>query len=445
MNSKVSKKVKDLTVHDFYFIKIGNMWRYMKTQHFSFWMICFYIFFEYSRPQSIFPVIDILPWAQVFLLMSLVGAILDPSVRWVSHPVNLLMNSFAVLVYLSSIFAYEPDVSKEYYINFFGWFVIYYLIIFIVNNWERFYIFLLVIILSSAKIAIGTSITWAARGFSFTKWGLMGPPGYFENSGELTILMLTLFPISYYLYEHLKKRVGKFERILLIIFWVTPVLTILGASSRASQLALFIQLLVMFSKKLFRTKQLIYIGVIAILIYSLLPEEQKERFNRAGEDSTSIQRLQYWKRGYEMIVDHPFLGVGFFNFPVYFEDHYPSDLVSRSHAQLPHNILIQIGTDAGVLALIIFLSLASYPIVKVIMLKKVVGSYGGLYNSLLRGLSVGLIGYYISGMFVSVAYYPFFWIGISLLVSLSNILKQKKESGKFPKNKRPNNAFFESQ
>ena len=356
-------------------------------------------------------------------MMSLVGAILDPSVRWVSHPVNLLMNSFAILIFLSSINAYEPEISKENYINFFGWYVIYYLIIMIVNSWERFYVFLLVIILSSSKIAIGTSISWAARGFSFTKWGLMGPPGYFENSGELTILMLTLFPITYYLYENLKNRLGRFDRIILIIFWVAPILTILGASSRASQLALAFQLMIIFHKKIFHPKRLVAVILATIILYNLLPEEQKQRFETAGKDNTSIQRLLYWKRGYEMILEHPFLGVGFFNFPVYFEDHYSSDLVSRSHAQLPHNILIQIGTDAGILALIVFLSLAFYPIIKVFSLNKVVSSHRDLYHVLLKGLSVGLIGFFISGMFVSVAYYPFFWIGIALLVSLSNLSK----------------------
>ena len=411
---KVRKKARDLTVEDFYFLKIGNMWRYMKTQHFSFWMICFYIFFEYTRPQAIFPVIDFLPWAQIFILLSLAGAILDPTVRWVSHPMNVLMNAFAVLIFLSSIYAVYPDVSKEHYIDFYGWFVIYYLIITIVNTRERFYIFMLVIILSSAKIAIGTSINWISRGFSFTTWGLKGPSGYFENSGELAILMLTLFPVAYYLYEYLKDRVGSFERVILIAFWVAPILTILGASSRGAQLALAIQLLVMFYKKIFRFKQLVLIATLFAAVYSLLPEEQKMRFYEAGEDKTSIQRLLYWEHGYEMIKEHPFLGVGFFNFPAYYQNYYSADLLYPK-AQLPHNIFIQVGTDAGVFAILVFTSIMFLGIYSAG--RRRVSDITNECEYFMRGIAVSLVGFFIAGQFVSVAYYPFLWVAVSIVVA----------------------------
>ena len=420
---KARKKARDLTVEDFYFLKIGNMWRYMRTQHFSFWMICCYIFFEYTRPQAIFPVIDFLPWAQIFILMSLAGAILDPTVRWVSHPMNVLMNAFAVLIFLSSIYAVYPDVSKEHYIDFYGWFVIYYLIITIVNTRERFYIFMLVIILSSAKIAIGTSREWILRGFSFTTWGLKGPSGYFENSGELAILMLTLYPVAYYLYEYLKDKVSRVERFVLVVFWVTPILTILGASSRGAQLALAIQLGVIFYNKIFRVKQLVFIVAFIVSAYSLLPEEQRARFQEAGEDKTSIQRLLYWKHGYEIVKENPVLGIGFFNFPAYYQDYYSDDLL-YPEAQLPHNVFVQVGTDAGVVALFIYLNI----VIGGIGLSWRYGSSQDINECkvFMKGLSLSILGYAVAGQFVSVAYYPFLWVGVSLVVSCAVVMKRRR-------------------
>ena len=410
----VRKKAKDLTVEDFYFLKIGKMWRYMKTQHFSFWMICCYIFFEYSRPQAIFPAIDILPWAQTFILLSLIGAVFDPSVHWVSHPMNLLMDAFAILIFLASIYAYVPDISKEHYIDFYGWFVIYYLIITIVNTRQRFYIFMLIIILSSAKIAIGTSWSWITRGFSFASWGLMGPKGYFQNSGELAILMLTLFPVAYYLYDYLHSKVNKFEKTLLIIFWVAPILTILGASSRGAQLALVVQLLAMFYKKIFRFKQLVLILIMIYAAYGLLPEEQKARFEEAGEDKTSIQRKLYWEHGYEMIKEHPLFGIGFFNFPYFYQDHFSSDLLYPK-AQLPHNIFIQVGTDAGAISLFIFASILLGGIY--LSWRMSLSNIDNECNIFMKASAISLLGYAIAGQFVSVAYYPFLWIGVSVIVA----------------------------
>ena len=417
---KARKKARDLTVEDFYFLKIGNMWRYMKTQHFSFWMICCYIFFEYTRPQAIFPSIDILPWAQSFILLSLVGAVLDPSVRWVKHPVNLMMHAFALWILLSSIYAFDPEISKKHYIDFYSWYVIYFLIITIVNTRERFYVFIMVILISMAKIAIGTAKQWILRGFSFTGWGLMGPAGYFQNSGELAILMLMLFPLAYYLYEYLKDDVSRWERWLLVAFWVAPILTILGASSRGAQVALAFQLLFMFYKQIFRVKSLIFISVLLASLYYLLPEEQKARFSEAGEDKTSVQRLLYWEHGVEMIKEYPWLGVGFFNFPTYYGQYFSSDLLYPK-AQLPHNIFIQVGTDGGIPALLIYIIILFAGIFAFWRYRLVNKDYGAI----LQGLSFGMIGFGLAGQFVSVAYYPFIWVGSSLVVACVSIIRKK--------------------
>ncbi len=410
------KPARELTVEDFYFLKIGNMWRYMKTQHFSFWMICCYIFFEYSRPQAILPTINILPWAQLFILLAMAGAVLDSKVRWVRNPVNLLMHFIAMWIFLSSIYAYFPEISKKHFIDFYSWYVIYFLIITIVNTRERFYIFLMVILLSMAKIAIGTSKQWAMRGFSFTKWGLMGPPGYFQNSGELAILMLVLFPLAYYLYEYLKNDIKRWEKWVLVVFWVAPLLTILGASSRGAQLALVVELIIIFRRQIFNIKKLVFVGVLGTVIVYMLPEEQKERFMAVGEDRTSIQRLLYWEHGLDMIRDNPVFGVGFFNFPAYYEQNYRDDML-YPEAQLPHNVFIQIGTDAGIPALVIYLIIFIYGIFAVRIFK--VRNDG--CSILLKSLSVGVSGFVVAGQFVSVAYYPFLWVWISLIVSCNNV------------------------
>jgi len=401
-------------IEDFYFLKIKNMWRYFRGQHFSFWMICFYLFFEYTRPQSIFPAIAFLPWSQLFIIGALLGAITDRTVKWVSSPVNPFLIWFALVIFISIQFASYPEISREHYIDFYSWFVIYFLIITIVNTKQRFYIFLIIFILCAAKISIGTSKIWAFRGFAFSKWGLVGPNGYFNNSGELAILMLTLFPLAYLLYEHLKNKVGLLERVLLIIFWVTPVLTILGASSRGAQVALVVQLLILFRKKIFKFKALIGMVLLVSVSYHLLPEEQKERFESAGGDNTSVQRLLYWKHGANMMMEYPFLGVGYFNFAPYYADHHSYDLLSET-AQLPHNIMIQIGTDVGIAGLIPFIALLSLPFILSLRAIRQKGKDSFIVISI-TGTAYGLLGFIVAGQFVTVAYYPFLWIGLAFIV-----------------------------
>jgi len=423
---KRKSKLSDTQAESFFFLKIGAMWKYFRSEHPSFWCICAYLFFEYTRPQAIFPVIDFMPWAQILLILSLGFAFLDKSVKWVSSPINKLMIVFGVLIYLSSLHAYDSSVSQQYFINFYGWLVIYFLIINIINTKERLYIFTLIFIFSAAKIAVGTTLVWASRGFVFATWGLEGPEGYFKNSGELTILMLTLFPVVFFLLTRIKIKINWIEKGLLALFSACSVLTILGASSRGSQLALACLLLFMFRKHVFRIKPIIALGLICLLAYKFLPQEQVARFQEMGEDETSVQRLLYWKNGIKMIQDHPFTGVGFYNFPSYYNSHYSYDLVGRTRAQLPHNILIQVGTDMGYPGLIIFLSFFWCALRKNPKLDMPNNSEQ-LALQINNGVLYGAIGFFIAGQFVTVAYYPFLWIALAFNVAIKNIMIQNQE------------------
>ena len=48
-------------------MRVREIWKFVLKQRLSFWMISFYLFMEYVRPQQIYPEIDILPWAQIFI------------------------------------------------------------------------------------------------------------------------------------------------------------------------------------------------------------------------------------------------------------------------------------------------------------------------------------------------------------------------------------------
>lgn len=412
-------------VEDFYAFKVKNMWAYFKSQHYSFWMICGYLFFEFVKPQALFPVIDFLPWAQFLLIGAFLGLLVDPTIKKVSSIASVYVIIFTITIIISIFTAQYPQISKMFFMSFFSWVIIYFLIINIVNSKERFYIFFLIYLAAAGKIALGTSKAWAARGFSFAGWGLMGPKGYFQNSGELAILMVMLFPVAFYLYQYFKGRVKPWERILLLILWVCPVLTVIGASSRGSQVALVVVMAIMFRKSIFRIKPLIGVAILITSLLWLLPDEQKERFSNAGEDRTSQQRLLYWEHGWEMIKDYPFTGVGFFNFIPYYEAFYSYDMLYPT-AQLPHNIFIQVGTDAGFIALFFFSLLILYCLYTPIKIHGA-ASVSDWDKCIAAGLGYGVLGFLIAGQFVTVSYYPFLWVHLAFIVAHRNICLTKKE------------------
>ncbi|HCW91034.1 MAG TPA: hypothetical protein DHU56_13430 [Marinobacter sp.] len=414
------RKTKQYTDEDLFSLKPGKLWGYFKSESFAFWMICAYLFFEYVRPQSIIPSLDILPWTQLAVLGAIVGAFLDKTVKWVSSPANKLIILFLLTILLSSVTAYWPSVSYSKLENIYTWVVIYFLIILIVNTRKRFFIFFLVFLLASFKISLSLTITWAKRGFSFTGWGLMGPPGFFQNSGELAIQMAVYWPVALALTLFLKPYLSKWVYRLCLAMPITAWAVILGSSSRGGQLALVVQFGAKYFRQIFRPKVLVTIAAAAWLFWTVLPEEQKLRFSEMGEDKTSQQRLLYWQNGWEMMLDNPVLGIGYFNFIPYYERYYREDMLF-SNAELPHNIFIQVGTDAGFIGLVIYLSLVLYAFLSMGAIVRHKTQANLLEAALASGFNYSLIGFLVAGQFVTVAYYPFLWIHLGMTVSLKNI------------------------
>lgn len=423
------RKRHAVTDEDFYSLRVGPIWRHFKSESFAFWMVCAYLFLEYVRPQSIYPFIDFLPWTQLVVMGAILGGFTDKTVKWVSSPINVLLIVFLLLVFISSYLAYFPGVSYDNLDRYYLWVVIYFIIINIVNTRRRFFIFICIFLVASFKLSLSLSLIWARRGFSFTDWGLMGPPGFFQNSGELAIQMLVFWPIAWAFAHSVKPYVSRRWYLALMLMPITGIMVILGASSRGAQLALVCQLLVMNYRYVFKPKVLISIGLAAILLWTFLPEEQKQRFETMGEDGTSKQRLLYWENGMEMIRDNPVLGVGYFNFAPYFERYYPEDVL-LGKAELPHNIFIQIGTDTGLLGLAVFSGflLVAY------RLGRRFRAEGCEERELLIGrcANLSLLGFVIAGQFVTVAYYPFLWIHLALIVALNNSFKSgnKRRQGR---------------
>lgn len=350
---------------------------------------------------------------------------MDSTVKWTSSPANKWMIIFLITICISIKTALYPEISRKHFIDILALVIIYFLIINIVNTKERLYIFLMIYLFAAAKIAIGTSKSWAFRGFSFTSWGLMGPKGYFQNSGELAILMLMLFPLAFYFYQLLKDKIKIWEKWVLIMFWVCPILTILGASSRGAQIALVLELLIIFRKSLVRPKLLIGVVILSMSLFYLLPAEQKERFSKTGDDKTSQQRILYWGHGWEMMKEYPWTGVGLFNFIPYYEDNFSGDML-YDHAELPHNIFIQVGTDAGFIALFVFAMINLHCLITPLGI--IANNKNDIYvKAMAAGLGCGVFGFFIAGQFVTVGYYPFLWIHLAFITALLNISKNKNE------------------
>ena len=269
--------------------------------------------------------------------------------------------------------------------------------------------------------------SWASRGFSFTTWGLVGAGGWFQNSGEFAIQMLIFSSMSAAFVLALKEKWGRYKKWFFYLMPFSAVMTVLGASSRGSQLALLIIGLFLMLRLKAGFKVFVSLIVILFAAYSILPEDQIQRFMNMGQDTNSLTRFAYWEYGLQVIKDHPLLGVGYKNWLSFAHFSMPNG-IWNGRTQLPHNIYIEVAAESGLLAFLGFLLLVIYAFVlNARSRRRALQIKHKLYYFLTYGLDMGLVGYLVAGSFVTVFYYPFFWVQIALIVALHNITKNRFE------------------
>jgi putative inorganic carbon (HCO3(-)) transporter len=405
------------------------LWRQFRKEHFSFWMICLYLVLQYFDPLRIYSALDVLPLDKVTIGLALLSLPMDPHRGWVRDSTNVWISLFAMVIVIACVFATYPSISWDNWYNFFNWYVIYFVIINIVTTSERYFIFLAIFLLANFKLSFFGARTWASRGFGFATWGLEGPPGYFQNSSDFSSEMLMFAPIAFELALFVKPYVRRATYWFLMLGAITGAMSVLGASSRGSQVGLAVQGVWIAIQRKLNFKILLAIPLFAGIGYALLPAAEKARFAGVGTDNTSIQRLAYWKAGLKMIENHPFLGVGYYNFSPVYASHATAKLW-HGVAQLPHNIFIQVGTDAGLIGLGIFLMLIYRNIKLTREIRRVCREREdapAFAPNIARGLMITTWGFVIAGQFNTVTYYPFLWINLALTVSLANIVRRTVE------------------
>lgn len=427
MKSRKKSKIVDVSLDDLYALNIRSIWHGFKQESWSFKWLCLYFVFEYVRPASLYPALDVLPWTQLSLLLAIVTAVQDKSVKWVSATGNLLMVLFFIVVLLSSLLAFNPSLSWDKIDIPINWLIVYFLMITVLNTRRRFFLFLLVFLLVNFKMSSHGFISFASRGFAYTKWGVVGPPGWFGDSGDFGIAMLVFTSIAIAFVLALRSRWGKYKKIFSYYPPFTGLMTIIGTSSRGAQLGMVAMGVWFLLKSKNGMKALLIIVAVSSILYSVLPEEMLQEFESAGEDNTSTDRLEHWAFGMEVITSHPILGIGYENWLAYCNFKNPNGLGYKDWCRLPHNTYISAGSELGFTGLFLYLVMAVYMFMLNAKTRSNIDSRGdSLLFYVSHGMDAGLVGYLVASVFFTVLFYPLFWVQLSLTVALNRISKTKE-------------------
>ena len=392
------------------------IWRFLRRESAAFWCINIYLFFEYVRPQSIYEAIAGPPWAQLSLIATMGALFFERRKAKPGTVADATLLLFSCVLVISCITAFQPAISFGLISEYFAWVLIFLLISNIVVTEQRFLVFMLAFVLYNFKMSQHATRSWASAGFAFRDWGTTGAPGWFHNSGEFGIEMNVFLPIVVYFLIGLQAHWGWKLKALFGLIIATVVVGTIGSSSRGAMLGMAVVGLYLLAKSEHKLKGALALTALAALSFFLLPEESLDRFRSMGEDGTSVSRKIYWAAGLQAMREHPIFGIGYGNWTEYMRQ-------VHGGLGLPHNIFIQAGAELGYIGLLAFIAMIIATFVVNYQTRKLLRPLrerGRFLSCMANGLDGALIGFMVSGSFVTVLYYPYFWINLAMTVALHN-------------------------
>lgn len=410
-------------MRNLYKLQFNDLLQQLRSESTAYLFVLFYVFIEYVRPQTLYPSIDVFPFGKIAISLCLISYLLGKKETEIRNNASLLMILFSVVILLSSLLGMSLQISMLYWTDFLNWLLVYYLITKIVNTEERYLLFTLLFLLYTFKMAQFSLRGWVKGGLGYSSQGFGGGPGWFANSGEFGIQMCIYFPIAFYFYRSLKDQWPRWKKLVFVLFPLTGFTGMFSSSNRGTLVGGAAVIIVMFLKSKYKVKALFAIGICLFISLQFIPDAQKERFQNAGEDKTSISRINNWKKGIDMASRNPFLGVGYKNWQIADRTIYDGD------GLLPHNIFIQCVSELGYSGLAVFVLLIIVSFNNNRATRKLVTNLDVVDNTFIynmaHALDASLVGYLVSGFFVTVLFYPFFWVNLSMIVALNNVARRK--------------------
>ncbi len=406
---------------------------------YPFLFIATFLFIDYARPQDLFPVLNSFHLGAILsILMAL---------TWVSSKNKDFSNRQTILFILFlALMAKNIPIARNNYFAFqltkimFMMFFLYYLfIVTFLDSPKKIKAFLHVFVFTHILLAL-LAIKNNGQGIG----------NFLKDENDFSLAINMAIPYSFYLFQDRSESLRK--RIIFLLatglFLVADIVTF-SRGGFIGLTAVFFYFVIMAKKKI--KMAVVMIGCF-ILILPFIPLEYKKEIQTIKRSEsrtwdTGDVRIYLWKMGWEMFLSHPILGVGAGNFPWHIQQYETIDEsnpmfgLSRG-GKASHSLYFTLLPELGIPGVIVFGLMVFYnfsylrttsrlmkrkssndtDMIKDTAEKKCILEQIHLVNKI---MVASMVGYLVSGAFLSVLYYPHFWIFTGVTVASMNNLRKE--------------------
>lgn len=348
------------------------------------------------------------PFAFVVAIATIIGLFLTREPRQPKGgSAAWLLLLFVVWMCFTTIFALEPEranvmlerVVKILFVTFLALFTLY--------KREHVTWLVLIIVVSIGFYGVKGGLFTLFTGGENLVWG--PPETFIGDNNALALAVIMTIPLLGYFYIMSTRR---WLRAAIAVSLALCAVCALGSYSRGALLAIFAMTVFLWLK----SKSKVWLALVLVLFgigfYSFMPSAWEERMNTIatyGEDASAIGRLSTWTMLFNLAVDRPLVGGGFEPYtPAVFQRYLPE--YDSTHSA--HSIYFQVLGEHGFVGLALFLIfwMLTWQLSRRIV--KLTRSDPELKwaFALATMVQVSLIGYFVGGAFLNLAYWdmPYF-------------------------------------
>lgn len=394
-------------------------------------LIIFYLFLEYVRPQLVFPPLRVLHLPAITLIFILISILFSGNIQLKDKQTLMFLLLLVEMIIHGPIARNNFWAFQIFYamaINF----IAYVGIINIVNEEFKYKIlFKYWLILSMLLAIIGI----------LNRGGGVG--GFIGDENDFCMAMNMALPFGLFGVISANKKTEKIYYLVLTCLILVSILRY----SRGGFIGMVSVIIYCWIKSNAKIVFSFIMGILIVFALIATPSSYWDRMstitneykqNKEGTSyGTGAQRIYAWKLGWNIFLNNPVMGVGQGNYPWHvgnIEEEKGIQWQTRSlSGRAAHSLYFTLLPELGLIGAILYAAIIVFVYKDIKYIKKAskneketlsADESKRFYNLALM-LEGSLVGFFISSIFISTLYYPNFWFLCGFIVSLKNIVYSK--------------------
>lgn len=370
-----------------------------------------FLVFEYGRPQDTIGLIGTLRLPGIVTALMIILCFNSRRLHMAASPQTsrmlLLLFLFALHVPFAhnNFMAYTRTEGFLFFLPFFSSAILF------VDSFDKLRVFMKCWIFLMTYLALKGILGHGIAGSSFL-----------EDENDFSLLMNMMLPFGVFLFAYEKKIKTK---LFYLIASLLCVASIVSSSSRGGFVGLIAVLVVVWLASPRKVSSLVLVAVLALGVYVVADQSYWNDMSTITntEEGTAKERTDSWHAGWDMFKDYPF-GVGPGNFAVRFQEYQPASFKRGMWGREAHSLWFTLLPELGIPGVLLYLSLIRVNLRDLWYLKNLSTDRDSHRFAYFLSLAymASLAGYFVSGTFLSVLYYPHYWYLTAMIVATRKVI-----------------------